>query len=168
MSKSKVKELGKRKLNVIVYLHPDMLYSEAFTSLTKTSMRVLFRFLQKRKWDKKKGRTYYRYEDYENGGLSFPYSEAKALGITEASFLRAIDQLIELGFIEQEWQGGAFGNRGDYSRFKYIEDWKDYGTDTFKPRERKKRVIKSSKGLEKYNKKRISTQSKLTVVHSQK
>jgi predicted transcriptional regulator len=131
-------------------LEHDMFYSMAFTSLSKTSMYVLLRFLQKRTWyskDKKKNRT------YQDKGLVFTHGEAELLGISEASFRRSIKELIEKGFVSIAHQGGQFGNGRDYSRYDLIEDWRQYGTKEFKPRE-KARVVSFSSGFKAYNDKR--------------
>lgn len=148
----------KRKI-IIEY---EMYYSDAFRSLSKTAILVLCRFLQKRTWDpKKKAPTCYNH--YDNGGLSFPYSEARDLGISDRQFTRALDQLCELGFIEQDYQGGALGNRRDYSRFTYVETWRSYGCrEKFKPKPRK-RAIRYSKGFDEYNAKKARGKKKATA-----
>jgi len=131
-------------------LEHDMLYSKAFTSLSKTSIYVLIRFLQKRTWestDKKKNKTYH------DKGLVFTHGEAELLGICEASFRRSIKELFQKGFISIAHQGGQFGNGRDYSRYDLIEDWKQYGTKDFKSR-KKERVVCYSTGFKAYNERR--------------
>ncbi len=110
----------------------DLLYSEAFSELSATSMRVLLRFLQKRKYRKEGKRTNKRVI-YENNPIIFTYTEAECFGISRISFARAIRELIEKGFIQIEHQGGTVGNGKDWSTYRLIDDWKDYGTDKFIP-----------------------------------
>ncbi len=150
-----------------VMLTCEMLYSEAFRALTVSSVHLLFRFMQKRTWNSKKGgKREYVYSDYENGGLKFPYSEAKILGFPESTFNRSIDQLCEYGFLTIEYTGGTLGDKKDYTRFKYLENWKDYGKAVYVPGKRPK-LIKTSSGFQKINIARklnkSKSQSKLTV-----
>lgn len=140
-------------------LDADMLYSEAFTSLGKTSIFVLLRFLQKRTWDPKDRR---KNKTYHNSGLVFTYGEAALLGISPAQFKRSINEIIENGFLEIEHQGGQFGNGRDYSRYKLIDEWKRYGTKDFRLRE-KKRVVRYSSGFKYYNEKRTKAKQFCTV-----
>lgn len=155
------KEFGKYAIKRKIIIDPDMYYSDAFMSLSKTAMIVLFRFLQKRTWNPNmKGPTHYNH--YKNDGLTFPYSEAMALGIDDRQFTRAIDRLCCLGFIEQVYQGGALGSRRDYSRFTYVETWKNYGKEgEFKPKPRH-RAVRYSKGFDKHNAKRAKARMKTT------
>jgi hypothetical protein len=102
--------------------------SEAFCTLSGTAIRVLLRFLQKRTWSKMKHKGK-KTIIYNNSGLSFTYTEAKALGISTSAFYRTLTKLISVGFIDIEHQGGPYGR--DYSRYKISERWQDYGTDKF-------------------------------------
>ncbi len=125
----------------------DYIYSDAFRSLTKTSTDVLIRFLQKRTWDKgKRGKK----AKYHTDPLPFTYREARALGISESQFSRSIRELIEKGFLKVEHQGGQFGEGRDWSRYILIDDWKQYGTNDFVPRNKEK-VVPFSAGLQKHN-----------------
>jgi predicted transcriptional regulator len=110
----------------------DILYSEAFSVLSATSIRVLLRFIQKRKYHKEGKRK--KKVVYENNPIIFTYNEAECFSISRSSFARAIRELIEKGFIEIEHQGGTVGNGNDCSTYRLIDDWKDYGTDKFIPR----------------------------------
>jgi hypothetical protein len=126
----------------------ELLYGEAYNSLTPTGKDVLIRFLQKRTFFYKgKGK---KNKEYINHGLVFTYQEAECFRISKSSFSRAINQLVEKGFIEIEYQGGSIGIGKDWSRYKLISDWKDYGTAKFETREKKK-CVQYSDGLKRYN-----------------
>lgn len=129
----------------------EILYSEAFAELNATAMRVYLRFLQKRPFSKEGKRS--KQVRYKNTGLVFTYQEASCFKISRSSFARAIRDLIEKGFIEIEHQGGTIGNGRDWSRYRLIDDWKDYGTDKFILRE-KAPVIQYSSAIKRHNEKK--------------
>ena len=107
----------------------DLMYSVPFRELSGKNMWVLLRFLQKQTWHKKKvGRSNQVF--YENDNLSFTYAEAQEFGISTSQFYRSIKKLVEVGFLDVEHRGGAYGQ--DYSRFKLSDRWKQYGTKDFK------------------------------------
>ena len=112
-----------------------MLESDAIKELSASAIRVLLRFLQKRTWSTV-GKGVRSRREYENGGLAFTYHEALSMGIKNTAFCDAIKRLIEVGFIDVEHQGGAYGK--DYSRYAISERWKDYGTETFRKVEKKR------------------------------
>lgn len=101
-----------------------MFQSAAFRSLSKSSMLVLLKFLQKRHVIKKKGRRKGPVE-YNVNGIPFSYPEAKtSLGLSTAGFYRSLCQLFEVGFLEFDHQGGAF--KKDTSRFNLVNRWVFY------------------------------------------
>jgi hypothetical protein len=114
-------------------IQPDMLYSEAFNELTITGVKVLIRFLQKRRYSKT-GKGKNAKIAYDNSGLIFTFAEAACFKISRVSFSRAIKELVEKGFIEVTHQGGSFGRGRDWSTYRLINDWKLYGTPQFIPR----------------------------------
>ncbi len=109
-----------------VTIENDMMYCGAYHSLSKTSLIVLHRFLQKRTW-KKKTKEY-----LPNETLSFSYMEAKCFGISAPQFKRAIKELVKFGFLVVHHQGGGFGNKHDFSIYKLSGQWRLYGTPYFK------------------------------------
>ncbi len=149
-------------------LSPEMIYSRAFNTLSPTALRVLIRLLQKRHWEKTGKR---RKADikYTNNGLIFTYAEAACFGIPHASFNRAIKELVAKGFLVIEHQGGSFsqGNK-DPSIYGLVGDFKHYGTDNYKPRE-KPPLIRYSRGFTEFNEKRKTnlSHSRMTVDNSQ-
>lgn len=127
-----------------------MLDSKAFKELSAKGIQVLLRFMQKRTWNKRRRKGV----DYCNTGLVFTYEEAQYLGISKSRFNEIIRQLVGLGFIEVEHQGGAYGR--DFSRYAYCERWIAYGTDRFKEIVKRRIVLPgrdvNSRKLKKKNK----------------
>lgn len=136
-------------------LDAELIYSDAFASLTKSSIRVLIRFLQKRDFHRE-GRGNSTKIVYHADPMVFTYHEAKCYGISRSSFHKAIGELYEKGFIEIVHQGGSIGNGKDWSRYKLIEDWKKYGTPEFKKRNKPKSV-QYSDALKTYNHQRSTS-----------
>ena len=72
-----------------------------------------------------------------NGEIVFPYKEAKkTFKIPKSSFARAIDKLIEYGFIDIAHLGG--GLIGDCTKYSISNRWRNYGTDNFVKKKRPK------------------------------
>ena len=112
-----------------------MILSPAFRKLNGRAMEVLLLFLYRRQWSlpSRKGKWY----TTNNGEIVFPYKEAKKrFKIPKSSFARAIDNLIEYGFIEIAHLGG--GLIGDCTRYSISERWRKYGTDSFVRKKRPK------------------------------
>jgi hypothetical protein len=133
--------MGRKKYEIRrnVYVEWKILESAAVKSLSATAIRVLLRFLQKRKWSriKVKGKPKII---YETGDLVFTYTEAEALGISRSQFHSVVKKLCEVGFIDIEHQGGGVAR--DYSRYALSTRWEKYGTDDFKPLA-KRRVLQA-------------------------
>jgi hypothetical protein len=136
--------------------------------LTASSIKVLLRFLQKRTWDNlKKKRGKKSPTNYHSDWLTFTYGEALALGIKGSSFYRAICELIKYGFLEITHQGGGLGVGLDFNEYKLIEDYRQYGTPHFVPRDKPLAGPKSS-GFTAHNiKKAQRGQSSMTSAASQ-
>lgn len=127
----------------------QMLRSQAFLTLTRTSMIVLMHFMQRRTWDYEgKGRK--KKKHFHNKGLRFPYSEAMAYGIGKKSFSRALAELVEHGFLAVVKEGGQLGGHRTCSEYDLIDDWKIYGSKDFRERKKPKGVC-TSDGFSKYN-----------------
>ena len=82
-----------------VYIEWEISESKAIRRLSAIGIRVLWRFLQKRKWTKMRRRIV-----YENGDIDFTYAEATFVGIKNTSFYEAVKRLIEVGFIDLDHQ----------------------------------------------------------------
>jgi len=135
--KDYLKGSKKARRNIHIVIDSKVFDSDAYNSLTSSAIRVLGQFLRKRKMTKvgKEGKE--KWIITNNGELIFTYSEAKLLGFPESTFKRAIDLLIEVGFL---WSD-HFGTAG-YERVptKYILDnrWEHYGTEKFVVKRRPK------------------------------
>lgn len=121
----KNKTAGKNKSIIrgpFIPLPLDVFRSEAMKGLNGQDLRILIWFLLKQTWSQAgKGRQ--SRTVHEKSGLVFNHTEAASMGIESHAFYRAIKQLIEVGFIDQEHQGGTSGN--DPSRYAISERWRD-------------------------------------------
>jgi len=130
-----------------VYIETEMFGSKAYKLLTKKDMRIYFEFLLKRRFREykgKKGKSKKRWDIVNNGIITFTYAEAERLGYPRPTFQRALDKLISVGLIDITYQGigGMVSEngkiKGEPSLFAISERWKDYGTDNFVKKKRKK------------------------------
>ena len=118
-----------------IWIEREMILSPAFRKLNGRAMEVLLLFFYRRQW-KQAGREGKWYTT-NNGEIVFPYKEAKKrFKIPKSSFARAIDKLMEHGFIEIAHLGG--GLIGDCTRYSISERWRKYGTDSFVRKKRPK------------------------------
>ena len=118
-----------------IWIEREMILSPAFHKLNGRAMEVLLLFLYRRQWKQasRKGKWY----TTNNGEIVFPYKEAKKrFKIPKSSFARAIDKLMEHGFIEIAHLGG--GLIGDCTRYSISGRWRKYGTDSFVQKKRPK------------------------------
>ena len=118
-----------------IWIEREMILSNAFHELNGRAKNVLFLFLYRRQWSKagRKGKWY----TTNDGEIVFPYKEAKKkFNIPQSSFARAIDKLIEYGFIDIAHLGG--GLIGDCTRYYISNRWKNYKTDRFIHKKRPK------------------------------
>ena len=106
--------------------------SSAFRSLHGTAILVLMDFHSKKHMRRKKNRG--NYELQNNGELVYTYSEAQEMGISNSTFMRALDTLIERGFIDVALTGA--GRFRCESRYALSNRWRHWGTDKFKPAKR--------------------------------
>lgn len=119
----------------IIVVERELLKSKAFRTLNGTAKIVFFDFLMKckvkgikAKQGRKSGRII-----LNNGELQYTYAEAqkKEPPITRPAFTRALDNLIEHGFIDV-MHSGVGGKKGDTSLYGISERWRKYGTEDFK------------------------------------
>jgi len=94
-----------------------------------------------------------------NGEIVFTYTEAlNKYGITKPRFQRALDGLVEKGFIDITHHGG--GVKGDFSTYAISERWRDYGTEKFvfktRPRDTRELGFTSNNWEERTGKKRTN------------
>ena len=108
--------------------------SPAFRKLTASSIFILLEFYSRRQVAKIPRRGY---QISNNGEILFTYAEAQnKFGISRSTFRRAIDQLVNLGFIEIAHHGG--GMMKDCSKYGISERWRDYGREEYIKKSRKK------------------------------
>lgn len=108
-------------------------------------MLVYLDFLRKRQMEQVKSSK--RSVDWvirNNGEIVYPYSEAEKKGIGRREFCKAIDELIEKGFLDITHQGSG-GRAGDMTKYFIDDRWKDHGTTAFIPA-KKPRVKDRRKG----------------------
>jgi len=118
-----------------IWIEREMILSSAFHKLNGRAMEVLLLFLYRRQWKQasRKGKWY----TTNNGEIVFPYKEAKKrFKIPKSSFARAIDNLIEYGFIDITHLGG--GLIGDCTKYSISNRWRNYDTDRFVQKKRPK------------------------------
>ena len=122
-----------------LYLERDLLKSEVFRSLTKSSMLVYFDFRMKCKVQQRKSRPGRKdsWVIINNGEIEYTYSEAEKRGISRAGFMRAISELVEKGFMDITHSGSG-GIKGDKSKYAISERWLDWGTGKFVKKARPK------------------------------
>ena len=118
-----------------IWIERQMILSSAFHKLNGRAMEVLLLFLYRRQWKQagRKGKWY----TTNNGEIVFPYKEAKKrFKIPKSSFARAIDNLIEYGFIDIAHLGG--GLIGDCTKYSISNRWRSYNTKRFVQKKRPK------------------------------
>ncbi len=133
-----------------IFLGRDLLKSNLFRGLGKTAKNIYFDFRMKCRVKKLKARPGRKAEwvILNNGDLVYTYEEAGRKGITRSAFVRAIDSLIEAGFIDLVHVGSG-GRKGDVSRYGISDRWKQWGTSDFVEVKRPKDTRKD-RGFAKY------------------
>jgi len=130
----------------VIVLDQAMVKSRAWLSLSRTALQVYLLFRCKCQIAKRNRRSSKRSETIvsrilNNGEIVFTYEEAKQrYGITSGRFARAIDELVEKGFIEIAASG--MGVHKVESWYAISERWRDYGTPAFKAVKRPKPSVR--------------------------
>lgn len=138
----------------VIVLDGLMVESPVWLSLSGTAIKVYHLFRRKCRFAKRSRRQGKRSEGLmerilNNGEIEFTYKEIEQQRrITAGRFTRAIDQLIEKGFLDVAEQGG--GVHKLKTLYGISERWRDYGTTSFKEMHRPERSIKC--GFRKGNK----------------
>lgn len=149
----------RRKSNA-VYIDRILINSKAYAALSGTAVKVLILFLERRQIVRigRKGKE--KIHIVNNGEIIFTYREAKEkYGIGNSTFARAIDDLIEKGFLEISHHGAGLNK--DSSKYSLSDRWQDYGTDKFQKKSREK----DSRGMGFTSKKKSKKKSK-SIKHS--
>ncbi len=123
----------------VIVLDQQLVKSAAWLRLTGAATQVYLVFrckcqIETIKGKPGKGR---RVIIVNNGQIVFTYDEAeKQHGLTRPRFMRAIDELVEYGFIDIAATGA--GHRKMTSLYSISERWRKYGTDDFVKAKRKR------------------------------
>jgi hypothetical protein len=122
------------------FIEKTILLSPAFIALSKHGRMILFLFLLKRQMpgNFKSRKMLPKDTVINNGELELSYKELYSIGLKNQQIARGFDDVIEKGFIKMTERGGK--GKGSYNLYQLLNDWKDYGTDKFKEREREKSV----------------------------
>lgn len=128
------REKGERGEKPFILLDKDMHRSPAFRSLTRSGLLVLLEFrnlciIKSKSADK----VNVRYIE-NNGKLRLTFEEADALGFSRASFARAIQELMDSGFLSIAYQGS--GLHRDPNLYNLDDRWRKWGTPDFQPIQR--------------------------------
>lgn len=120
-----------------MFISRKIITSKAFLSLsTAAACQVYMIFLNKCRWEKVNE---YSWQITNNSEIEFTYDEAEeTYGITAGKFIRAIDQLVEVGFIDIAKTGN--GLQGDKSLYAISKRWEKFGADEFVKKKRPKRT----------------------------
>lgn len=129
------------------YYPNEVWFSKAYQSLTPTARELLHCFLTELRWTRKGKKKIYT----NNRDISFTESEFKGrYGCCSSTYIKARNQLIEVGFINQISRGGMC--RGDRATYKILvsmdlplnqERWRNYPEENWKheiPRPKKQMV----------------------------
>ncbi len=135
MSKS---EYGK---NVVIVLEQKIVKSKPWLKLTGASTQVYLIFrtkCQMKRIKAKVGRSS-GMSIVNNGEIVFTYKDAyRKYGISKDRFQRAIDQLVEFGFIDISHTTN--GLHKVETQYAISDRWKNWGTDAFVPKKRERRL----------------------------
>ncbi len=154
-----------------LYIEAQLIKSKAFEKLNAIAIKVYLMFLMRRQMEKvkrKRGKTG-GWIIKNNGKIVFTYNEAEKKGITRPRFSRALDSLVEYGFIDIT-HSGCGSVKGDTSKYAISERWKKYGTDSFIEKEREK-DSRQGRGWTAYHTKKNelkTSQSEATLIEFKK
>jgi len=149
----------------IIVIERKLLKSQVYRSLTSTSKDVYNNFLMKRVIAKTKARPGRKSESVilNNGEIEYCYSEAEKEGIPRASFMRAITELVEKGFIDIAHSGSG-GVKGDKSLYSISDRWRTWGTEEYIQKVRPK-DIRAKRGFlsgdKHWKRKKLMSKSKI-------
>ena len=140
MKNQNVRDKNHRRSSARIQLEREVIFSPAWRDLnTANALRVYIDFLYRRRFQKPKGRSEAKrkWMFVNNGEIIYTYSEAMGLGMSQNTFNRAIDSLIDHGFIDIEESGVGMYK---YATKHWIsERWRQWGTPNLKKRSRPKR-----------------------------
>jgi len=144
-----------------LYLTSELLKSRAFIKLMQEggkALAVFIIFMEKRTLSlnpNKRAKRIKKYIITNNGQITFYYREAKnRYGFSYCAFSKAIDKLIELGFIDIAQQGVGWARTP--TLYTISDRWENYDSDDFEAKIRGKKFnYKFKEGHEKYSGKEL-------------
>ena len=132
-------EKGKKKCPIIV-IEKEILNHPAWFSLGGRAPHVYLIFLQRRRMEKIGKRGHQRMTCTNSQEIIFTYAEAKKkFGLTKRQFTRAIDTLVEVGFIDIVKQGGSLFK--EETIYGLSDRWRKWGQPDFEKKSRSVRDI---------------------------
>jgi hypothetical protein len=124
-----VAKTGEKSGTLTVVFERELLQSSAYLSLTGKSTQVLSLFMGRRRLRQDTSRRK-RWVITNNGEIEFTYEEAKVKwNLSRSVFKRAVDQLIDRGFIDVSFRGT--GLRGSKNLYSISDRWRAWDTDRF-------------------------------------
>lgn len=121
-----------------MFIEKDLVRSRAWMALGGVAPQVYMIFRTKCQYDRRNHS--HNWSIANNGEIYFPYAEAKgSYGVTAPRFRRAIDDLIDKGFIDIASTG--MGVHKVLTYYAISERWRSYGEPTFVPAKRPKSPI---------------------------
>ena len=128
--------MAKAKSSVACF-EREMLRSKAYTTLTGASPIILAGFYCKRRLQQVKVGKRTTYEVTNNGEIVFTYREAHDIyRLSKPRFTRALDQLIDHGFIDVAVSGAQLWRQCNL--YAISERWRLFGTPDFESKPRPK------------------------------
>jgi len=127
----------------------EVIESPAFRDLGATAIKVFLDLLLKRKMGERRvgPKRKPQWTVLNDGQIVYPYKEAQERGISPPAFTRAIDDLVDHGFIDIRKSGA--GLLKTPTLYGFSERWRDWGTNRFTERPRRKqRLWKKGIGFE--------------------
>lgn len=131
-----------------VYLEADIINSPAFRELNGSEIKVLLRFYQRRKMEKRKDARRGDSWVNVNGEIDFSFIAAEKLGFPRSTFMRCRDKLVDVGFIDITETGAGLWK--SLNLYGFSDRWKAYGTPKFKEvKKLKRKRFKENIGFQK-------------------
>lgn len=140
--------MARERTSRVVVIEKRLIESQAYRELSGKAPQVLMDFMAKRQLEKKPGRDSRREEwrIINNGKITYTYEEAETWGMSRPTFVRALDNLIDHGFIDIAQTGAGLYKL--CTLYALSERWKNWGTSAFvaKPRPKRKGQMGFRKG----------------------
>ena len=119
-----------------IRIETNLLRSLAFKQLSGSGKYIFLLFLTKRRWTKV-SRSSKDWFCTNSDELVFTYEDAeKNHGYSSTKFNRAIEELVNKGFLDIAHYGGQA--KGNYTKYSLSNRWERFGKEDFKKGERKK------------------------------